>query len=144
MILHCNFEELQALGAGVELVLDMERHRAQGESAVAAPAATIAQVEALRTRLGGDLSIETLADQRRVRSAVALITETLRERLEGRVIEFHPAHEEAVANYFDFGHTLAVLHRLDVMGAEMSALIELMTGETPTEDEARTISFADD
>jgi len=142
VILHCNFEELRALGAGAELILEAERHRGHG-GAVAAPAEAIALVDALRARLGGDLSIETLAEQRRVRGAVALITESLRGRFEGSVIEYHPGHEEAVAGYFDFGHALGVLHRLDVMGAKMNALIEVMTGAAATDADAETIAFPD-
>ena len=141
MILQCNFEELRALAAGAEMV---SAHDTVGESsAVAAPAEAATQIDQLLPRLTGDLSINTLADQRQVRAAVAAICETLHDRLEARVLEHHPAHEEAVANYFDYAHVRTVLHRLDTIGAEMNAMIEVMTGAPATAESARTITFAD-
>ncbi len=143
MILQCNFEEIRALAAGAELVF---AHVPAGErSAVAAPAEAEAatHIEQLLPRLTGDLSIQSLADQQRVRIAVAAICETLHDRLEARVLEHHPAHEEAVANYFDYAHVRTVLHRLDGIGAEMNAMIELMTGAPATAESARTITFPD-
>ncbi len=139
MILQCNFEELRALAAGAEMVSAQERG---GEnSAVVAPAEATTQIEQLLPRLTGDLSIHTLADQQQVRGAVAAICETLHDRLEARVLEYHPAHEEAVANYFDYAHVRSVLHRLDTIGAEMNAIIELMTGAPATAESARTVTF---
>lgn len=140
MILHCNFEELRALAAGAE----MAAREPLGEGAsVAAPAEAAAQIELLLPRLTGDLSVETLAEQRGLRQAVALICETLRVRLEDRVLAHNPAHEEAIATYFDYAHTRTVLHRLDSIGAEMSAMIELMTGAPATPATARAITFPD-
>lgn len=141
MILHCNFEELRALAAGAELMIAAER--TETGAAVAAPAEAIAQLEMLLPRLTADLTIDTLAEQARMRDTVALICENLRSRLEDRVVEYHPAHEEAVSYYFDFAHVRTVLHRLDTMGAEMRALIEVMTGEPATEQAARTFTFPD-
>lgn len=141
MILHCNFEELRALSSGAELILAGDS--AEQNSAVAAPAEGMAQVEQLVSRLGGDFAIDSLAEQRRVRSAVDLICENLRSRLDNLVVEYHPGHEEAVANYFDFAHARAVLHRLDGMGMEMNALIELITGAPATDETAESISFPD-
>lgn len=141
MILQCNFEEIRALAAGAELVF---AHEPTGESsAVAAPAEAATQIEQLLPRLTGDISIHTLADQQQVRAAVAAICGTLHERLEARVLEYHPAHEEAVAYYFDYAHSRTVLHRLDSIGAEMNAMIELMTGAPATAESARAITFAD-
>lgn len=142
MILSCNYEELRALESGAELILSEYAHHSQG--AVAAPVEVLTQVERLRPRLGaGPLSIDSLADQRAVRGAVAFICESLHDRLESKVLEFHPAHEEAVSLYFDYAHVIAVLKRLDEMGSEMSALIELMTGEPPTPEAAASVSFPD-
>ncbi len=141
MILQCNFEELRALVAGAELL--SARESGGERSAVAAPVEAAAQIEQLLPRLTGDLSIQTLADQQQVRIAVAAICETLHDRLEARVLEHHPAHEEAVANYFDYAHVRSVLHRLDTIGAEMHAMIELMTGAPATAESARTITFPD-
>lgn len=141
MILNCTFEELRALEAGANLLL-AERGAAMGGS-VAAPAEARLAIELLRPQLSGPLSIDTLARQRVVRSAVAAICEGLHDRLEDKVLEHHPAHEEAVALYFDYAHAFGVLNRLDDMGAEMTAMIELMTGEPPTARAAETVSFPD-
>ena len=141
MILHCNYEELRALAAGAELVVAVEWNPQEG--AVAAPAEAIPYLEELVPRLNEDLSIVTLAEQHRVREAVNLICDTLRARLEGQVIETHPADEEAVANYFDFAHVRAVLARLDAMGGEMRGMIELMTGEAPNDESSQSVNFPD-
>lgn len=141
MILSCNFEELRALASGAELLLS--GYDTGAPCAVAAPADTLAAVELLRARLDGSLSIPTLAEQRSVRGAVGLISDGLHERMEEKVLEYHPAHEEAVALYFDYAHTIAVLNRLDEMGAEMTAMIELMTGSPATDESAAAIAFPD-
>jgi hypothetical protein len=78
-----------------------------------------------------------------VRDVVALICENLRTRLEGEVVEHHPAHEDAVLLYFDYAHVLKVLDRLDRIGGEMSALFELMTGTAPTPETAAAVTFPD-
>jgi hypothetical protein len=74
------------------------------------------------------MSIETLPDQRRVQKAVHFIVGDLHRRLDERIIETHPADEEAVALFFDYGHSRSVLHRLELMGAEMEAIVELIGG----------------
>jgi hypothetical protein len=141
VILHCNFEELRALASGAELLLADGGNAPTG--AVAAPAEALAQVSLLQPRLNGSLSIETLSEQRWVRRAVAAICQNLHDRLDEKVLEYHPAHEEAVALYFDYAHAFAVLKRLDVMGKEMVGMIELITGETASDEAARTINFPD-
>ncbi|HEU0052150.1 MAG TPA: hypothetical protein VFQ39_03190 [Longimicrobium sp.] len=125
MILHCNFEELRALESASEMILS-------GMGApvgVAAPPESVGLVEQLLTRLGGDMSIETLDEQRRVQQAVTYICSDLHRRLDDKIIETtNPANEEAVALYFDYGHSRTVLHRLSEMGAEMEAIVELIGG----------------
>jgi hypothetical protein len=139
MILRCNFEELRALASAGEAVLASAEMDTPG--AVSAPAEGVAKVEMLLPRLTGDFSIETLGEQRSVRHAVAVIVDDLRGRMDRKVIDHGPAHEEAVNLYFDYGHSRAVLDRLDRMGNEMEALVDLMTGGHPAM--GREISFPD-
>mgnify|MGYP006278270209 CR=1 FL=1 len=138
MILHCNFEELGALRKGAETLL------AEGggqRGSVAAPPEGREEAEALLPRLSGDLTIETLAEQRRVLRAVEAIVTLLKEEMDEAVIETHPAGEVAVSSYFLYAHALSVLVRVEDMGTEMAALIELVTGVPPTPDVAETFRF---
>jgi hypothetical protein len=139
MILHCNFEELRALASAGETVVSAAEAASAG--AVSAPAEGVAKVEMLLPRLTGDFSIDTLDEQRRVRHAVSVIVNDLHSRLDQTIIEFNPAHEEAVALYFDYGHSRSVLHRLDLIGAEMEAMVDLITGGRP--DLGGGITFPD-
>lgn len=138
MILRCNYEELAALRRGARAVLDSGRG---GRGAVAAPPEGRHEVEALLPRLVGDLTVDTLLEQQRLTRAVMTIVDELRETMEVAILAAHPADESAVSAYFDFAHALAVLGRLTEMGAEMEALIELVTGAPPTPDVARTFRF---
>ena len=138
MILHCNFEELGALKQGARVLLG---HGRGGASPVAAPPEGREEVEGLLPRLTGDLTIETLAEQRRVVRAVSVIVERLRDEMDLSIISTHPADEAAVATYFLYGHALAVLARVTEMGQEMEALIEVVTGAPPTPELAETFLF---
>jgi hypothetical protein len=129
MILRCNFEELRALASAGEAVL-ASGARAGG-----------ARVENLLPRLTGDVSIDTLDDLRGVRGAVSLIVDDLRGRMDARIVEQGPGNEDAVNLYFDYGHSRSVLHRLEVMGSEMEALADLITGGHP--ELAGAIQFPD-
>ena len=140
MILYCSFEELRALASGAELFL--AEYGSQGQGYVVAPSEAMKDVERLQPRLTESLSIFTLAEQRTVRTAIAAICEELHERLEEKVLQYHPAHEEAVALYFDYAYAFGVLNRLDEMGAEMTGLIELMNGSV-SEHAAGTVTFPD-
>lgn len=138
MILHFNYEELRALAdAGEALVAE------QAHGGVAAPPQGIAMVERLLPRLTGDMSIETLDEQRRVREAVALIVGDVHERMDEKIIEYTPGHEESVNLYFEYGHSRTVLARLDQMGAEMQAILELIGGTGGVENLASTVTFPD-
>ena len=124
MILHCNFEELRALAAAAEtIVADGPAH-----PGIVGAREGVVMVEQLLPRLTGDVSIETLPDQRRVQKAVRFIVGDLHRRMDERLIAAHPADEEAVALYFDYGHSRSVLHRLTEMGNEMEAIVELIGG----------------
>jgi hypothetical protein len=138
VILHCNFEELRALTAASELIVaDAHDHR----GAVRASSEELRMVERLLPRLVGDVSIETLDDQRRVQRAVSFICRELMHRLDDQIIATNPANEDAVSLYFDYGHSRAVLHRLDLMGAEMEAMIDLIYGGSATA--AGSVTFPD-
>jgi hypothetical protein len=138
MILFCNFEELGALDEGARSFLGDGPGEA---SPVAAPPEGRNEVEALLPRLVGDLSVETLAEQRRILEGVSVIVERLKEEMDAAVLSAHPADESAVSAYFLYGHALAVLGRLVEMGQEMEALIEVVTGSPATPEIADTFLF---
>ncbi len=140
MIVECNFEELTALKVGARQIL--EEH-APEQGLVAAPPEARENVAALMPSLEGDLSITTLADQRVLLHAVTAIVELHRIEMQSTVIMTHPAHEGAVAAYFDFAHALSVQSRLAELGREMEALIELVTGGPVTNHQASEFVFPD-
>ncbi len=140
MIVHCNFEELTALKAGASQVLD---GGAPEHGVIAAPPEEREQVAALLPRLDGDFSVTTLAEQRSLLNAVAIIVEMLRVEMESMVAANHPAHEVAVSAYFDFAHAFSVQARLYEVGLEMEALVELVSGGSITDEMARDFAFPD-
>lgn len=140
MILHFNYEELRALRSGARTLLGRELG---SSSPVLAPPESRARVEALESRLGGDLSLHTLEELRNVEVAVAAIVECLRAEMEATVVASHAAGEEAVAAYFDFAHALTAAHRLEEISDEMSALVELVTGRPPDAESRRAFRFPD-
>jgi len=140
MILRCNFEELGALRKGAH---DLLAHGSGAASPVAAPPEGLEEVQALLPRLSGDLTLETLADQRRILKAVAAIVGGLKEEMDASVISAHPADETAVSAYFLYAHALGVLHRVAEVGQEMEALIEVVTGAPVTAEVAATFRFPD-
>ena len=140
MIVHCNFEELSALKAGARHILDVY---APEQGLVAAPPEERERVAALLPRLSGDLSILTFAEQRALCGAVRAIVEILREEMETTITTAPPAHEGAVAAYFDFAHAFSVLSRLEDLGQEMRALIEVVTEGPVTDALAREFVFPD-
>lgn len=120
MILNCNFEELRALSSGADVLLEARGSRA------ALPERILAEVEAMRPRLTGDIEVDTVAEQQGLRTAVAAVTGSLRDRMNAMVLDHHPGYEEAVLLYFEYAHALTLLRRLDGIGAELSALEDLM------------------
>ncbi|MEK9508674.1 hypothetical protein V3331_14410 [Gaopeijia maritima] len=140
MILHCNYEELQALRSGAEAALSDD---VPGECAIAAPSRVRSRVEALLPTLVGDLSIATLAEQEACEEAVRAILTCQKSEMDAAVLAAHPAAEIAVAAYFDYAHTRAVLGRLEEMGRHMRALIEVVTGGPASDEIALTFAFPD-
>lgn len=140
MILHVNYEEVRALRSGARTLLGREPAAA---SPVLAPPETLACVQELERRLGGDLSLGTLEEVRDVEVAVGTIVEHLRAEMEAAVLATHAAGEEAVAAYFDFAHALTVSDRVEQISDEMGALIELVTGHPPDAETVRSFRFPD-
>ena len=140
MILHCTFEELSAVSAGAERVL---AEAGSGTTVVIAPPEVIADVEALLPRLNGDLSLTTLAEQQSIARAVTYIVAELKQRMDTTILDEHAAAEYAVGAYFDYAHALTVQDRVVRLGAEMSAIIEVMTGRAPTAESTKTFEFPD-
>lgn len=136
MILTCNYEEMIALDAGARAYLDSG---SDPQSRVAAPSASRVAVESLLDQLDGDLSLTTLAEQMEVERAVVAVVDHLRTEMDARVLAAHPADEHAVGAYFEFAHALAVLGRLQQIGDEMTAMVEVMTGAPA--DEAAIVDF---
>ncbi|NJD19549.1 MAG: hypothetical protein FIA95_09755, partial [Gemmatimonadetes bacterium] len=119
MVLHCNYEEIQALTAGGRALLD---GGAPGFSSVMAPAGTRALVETLLPRLAEGVTVPSLTDARELQEAVDAIVDCLRVEMEAVVVATHAADEGAVAAYFDFAHALSVSHRLRGLVGEKEAL----------------------
>lgn len=140
MILYISYEEMRALQQGAHALLHED---GRGGCAVAAPPEVRARVEALEERLAGDLGVSTLAEQRATAAAVAAIVDCLRTEMEALVGDTHPAHEGAVAAYFDFAHGLSVLTRLRELGSEMEAMIEVVTGRPADGQAAAAFQFPD-
>jgi hypothetical protein len=141
VILHFNYEEIQALRSGARSYLgDVGT---PSPAAVLAPSETRARVEHLLPRLQGDLVFSTLGELRIMRGAVATLVESLRVQMESAVVATHAADEDAVSAYFDFAHGFTVLNRIDEIAGEMEAMIELVTGEAPSAEAARTFRFPD-
>jgi hypothetical protein len=140
VILHCNYEELQALRSGARSMLD---DNPENRCAVAAYESRKAGVEALLPYLEGDLDFRTLGELRNVSSAIGTIVECLRAEMDSVVIATHPAHENAVAAYFDYAHAYSVLGRLRELDHQMESMIEVVIGGRPDERVIREFVFPD-
>jgi hypothetical protein len=137
MILHCSYEELTALDAAVERVLD-----AIDRGGVAAPPDVLPDLEELAPRLEGDISIETLDEQISIQKAVEFLLAGARERTDTFILDEYASAESAILSYFEYAHLLTVLDRVRQIGHEMRSIIEVMTGRPPDEATGR-IPFDD-
>jgi hypothetical protein len=140
VILNCDFEELAALTAAIGRALEDGR---RGHP-VAAPPVAVSDLQELLARLVGDISVDSLAEQARLRRTVAFLADELRLRMDSTILGQHPAAEDAVLAYFDYARVLSVLLRLDRLGHEMAALVEVLTGQDPSTESAQQYSFGDD
>ncbi len=140
MILACNFEEATALGFGARSLLEDDP---TATGSVAAPTALRGAVERVLACRTGDVSIQTLSEQREMERGLEAVVTYLRDTLDASVLLSHPAAEEAVAAYFDYAHALTVLGRTRQMGREMRVLVEVMTGAPPTPELVRDFVFPD-
>lgn len=138
MVLYLSFEELAALGSCAERVLLANSVSGHG---IAAPPQLVADVEQFSHRLTGDIAIETLEDQRTLQLVLRHLLDRSRAAMDEAVILQHAAAEGAVAGYFEYAHVLTVSHRLNAIGEEMAAIVQLMTGEDPDSEGARRFSF---
>jgi len=140
MILKVNYEEMLALRAGVRVVLG--NGPVAIPVAVASPPEDRAAVNKLPS-LEGDLSVETLADLGDVEAAVDAIVHALQDSMDEAILATHPASEDAVAAYFDYGHVVAVQGRLRSMRNQMEDVIELVTGGGEDDELISTFVFPD-
>ena len=140
MILHCDFEELAAVTAVARHSLAVA---AGGASSFASEPRSADDVEALLPRLTGDISIQSLEEQASVERALDFILAAARERVDQIILEQYVGAEDAVAAYFDFAYVLTVYERVRLMGIEMAALAELLTGHPVTAEAARDMQFPD-
>jgi len=140
VIVHCNYEETSALRSGARSFLGVD---VGGTGRVLAPTEDRVAVESLLPALTGDFSVATLEELRAAKRGVEAIVAHLREEMNVAVTVTHPADEQAVAAYFDYAHALSVSHRFREVEQEMEALIEVVTGEDPTEEHVAAFHFPD-
>ena len=141
MILHCNFEEIQALKNGATAFLGLEPGSEM--IPVAAPPLAKARVESLLGHLNGDLSVHTLADQRQFESGVRTVVEFLQGEMKSLIADHSPTDEGAMDAYMDFATAYSVLARLRRMGREMEAMVEVIVGGPVTPELERSFEFPD-
>lgn len=137
MILRMSFEELTALNSAAERLLSP----AEG-GGVAAPPEVLAELEA-RLPLPGDITVTTLAQQRRLQGAVGYVLDHLKRRMDAFTVEQYVGSDDSVNAYFDYANVLNLHVRLEAIGRKMTALVELMIGGSPTAEAAEGISFPD-
>lgn len=137
MILKMTFEEVTALNSATERLLS-----SPGGGGVAAPPEVLMELEP-HLPLEGDVSVMTLGQQRRLAVAFDCLLDHLRHRMDALIVELYVGADDAVNAYFDYANVLSLRARLDPIGREMVALIELMTGGPPTAEVAEQVTFPD-
>jgi hypothetical protein len=137
MILRMSFEEVTALNAATERLLS-----SPDGGGVAAPPEVLAELEA-HLPVRGDISILTLAQQRRLGRGLDFLLEHLKRRMDALIVELYVGADDTINAYFDYANVLSMRSRLDPIEREMVALIELMTGSPPTAETAEQVAFPD-
>ncbi len=141
MILRCNYEQLQALRSGAAAFLGLDAG-VEGQG-VAAPPLARSRVEALLSRLDGDLSIQTLSEQRELEAGVRAVVEFLENEMKALVGQMGPTDEATLDAYTEFAQAYAVLLAVRDMGSRMEALIEIMVGPPISPEIERGFEFPD-
>lgn len=136
MILRVCYEEVTALNSAAERLL-----ASPGGGGVVAPPEALAELEG-RLPLRGDLSVETLAQQRRLLGAVEHVLTHLKRRMDAIILEQYVGSDDAVNAYFDYANVLTIQGRLQDLGREMIAMLEVMGGAVGP-DAAEEIAFPD-
>ncbi|MBW3554937.1 MAG: hypothetical protein KY466_15630, partial [Gemmatimonadetes bacterium] len=113
-----------------------------GDVPVMAPPEVLAEL-ASRLPLEGDVSVGTLAEQRRLEGAVTYVLDHLRRRMDAIVLDQYVGSDDAVNAYFDYAYVLSIRTRLAEAGREMAAMLEVMMGGVVTPDGAEEITFPD-
>lgn len=137
MIFRVSFEEIAALNSAAERLL-----MPAGDVPVMAPPEVLAELES-RLPLEGDVSVGTLAEQRRLEGAVTYVLDHLRRRMDAIVLDQYVGSDDAVNAYFDYAYVLTIRTRLAEAGREMAAMLEVMMGGVVTADGAQEITFPD-
>ncbi|NIP83924.1 MAG: hypothetical protein GWM90_33720 [Gemmatimonadetes bacterium] len=137
MILRVSFEEITTLNTAAERVLAVS-----GGGRVMAPPEALAELAA-RLPLGGDISVHTLGQQNRLLRAVDTILSHMKRQMDEIIVDQYVGSDDAVNAYFDYANVLAVRSRLQGMGREMAALLEVMLDGPPSPEDIETISFPD-
>ena len=137
MIFRVNFEEIAALNSAAERLM-----APAGNVPVMAPPEAIAELES-RLPLEGDLTVQTLGQQRRLLAGVEYVLEHLKRRMDALIVEQYVGSDDAVNAYFDYANVLTVHGRLVEVGREMTAMVEVMSGGAATAEAAESITFPD-
>jgi hypothetical protein len=137
MILRMSFEEVTALNAATEQLLS-----SPDGGGVAAPPEVLAELE-VHLPARGDISIMTLAQQRRLVRGLDFVLEHLKRRMDALIVELYVGADDTVNAYFDYANVLTLRSRVDAIGREMVALIQLMTGSDPTPETEAQVTFLD-
>jgi hypothetical protein len=137
MILKISFEEMTVLNSATERLLS-----SQDGGGIAAPPEILAALES-QLPLAGDVSVLTLAEQRSLARALDYVLDHLKRRMDALIVDLYVGADDTVNAYFDYANVLSLRARLDPIGREMEAIIELMTGEPPTRETAEQVTFPD-